>query len=127
MRSTKLVYYITTALVSLMMTYAAISYCIDPNLEAAFDHLGFRAYFRIELAIAKMIGVALLWLPVAAWIREWTYAAFTIVFISAFISHTAMGDPLMARIMPIIFLVLHLASYVSWRILRYTPDTGKPY
>lgn len=125
MRPAKVIYYITTILVSLMMVFAAINYVVDPVLEAAFDHLGFPAYFRIELAVGKVIGVALLWLPVSAWIREWTYAAFFIIFISAFIAHLASGDPVMAVVMPVVFLALLLTSYFTYRVLTYAPAPDK--
>jgi len=36
------------------------------------------------------------------------------VFISAFIAHTASGDPVIARVMPIVFLVLLITSYITY-------------
>jgi hypothetical protein len=121
MKSVKITYWITTTLVSLMMVYSSIVYFTDPNLKVAFTHLGFPGYFRIELAIAKLIGVALLWLPVYGWLKEWAYAGFTIVFISAFVAHAASGDPLVVRLMPMSFLFLLLVSYFSYRFLHYQP------
>ena len=50
--------------------------------------MGFPDYFRIELAIAQLIGAFALILPmVSNRIKEWAYAAFTIVFISATTAH----------------------------------------
>lgn len=119
MLNAKVQYYITTAIVSLMMVFAAIQYFYHPKLAAAFNHLGFPAYFRIELAVGKLIGVALLWLPVPSWIKEWTYGVFSIVFFSAFIAHTVSGDPVIARIVPLFFLSLHLISYYRYRVITY--------
>ena len=101
-----------------MMTYSAIAYLTDPMMDQAFHHLGFPAYFRVELAIAKLIGVILILSPVNARIKEWAYVGFVIVFVSAFIAHTASGDPAIARLMPIIFLALLLTSYVTFQKLR---------
>ncbi|AXY74616.1 DoxX family protein [Paraflavitalea soli] len=121
MRYVKISYWATTALVSLMMVYSSIVYFIDSDLKQAFLHLGLPDYFRIELSIAKLLGVALLLLPVYGWLKEWAYAGFFIVFISAIIAHTASGDPLMVRMMPLIFLFLLLISYFCYRLLHYSP------
>jgi hypothetical protein len=114
MKGTKITYWITTALVALMMTYSAFAYLTDPMLDQAFHHLGFPSYFRVELAIAKLVGVVLLLAPVKTWMKEWAYGGFVIVFVSAFIAHTATGDPVIVRIMPLIFLALHLVSYITY-------------
>ena len=37
-----------------------------PQVAEAFTHLGFPAYFRVELAWAKLLGVVLLLAPVPA-------------------------------------------------------------
>jgi DoxX-like protein len=39
-------------------------------------HLGFPAYFRVELSWAKLLGVVLLLAPVPARLKEWSYAGF---------------------------------------------------
>lgn len=117
MKSTKLVYWISTSLVVLMMTYSGVLYLTDPALDAAFLHLGFPDYFRVELAVAKFLGAAILILPVYSWIKEWAYAGFTIVFISAMLAHGVSGDPGIAVTMPAVFLALHLTSYFSYRAL----------
>ncbi len=114
MKTIKIIYWISTAIVALMMTYSAYAYLTQPAIREAFHHLGFPDYFRIELAVAKLIGVLLLLLPVGTRIKEWTYAGFAITFISAFIAHTASGDPFANRIMPIVILVLLMVSYFTF-------------
>lgn len=118
MKTTKISYWILTAIVALMMYYSAFAYLTTPQMAAAFKHLGYPDYFRIELAIAKLIGATLLLIPVAARVKEWTYAGFIIVFISAFIAHTCSGDPVNYRVMPVIFLVLLVGSYTTYRKLQ---------
>ncbi len=41
-----------------------------------FTHLGFPAYFRVELSWAKLFGVVLLLAPVPGRLKEWAYAGF---------------------------------------------------
>jgi uncharacterized membrane protein YphA (DoxX/SURF4 family) len=114
MKATKITYWITTAIVALMMLYSASAYLTQPAMAAAFKHLGYPDYFRIELAIAKIIGAILLLAPLAPRVKEWAYAGFAITFISAFIAHSASGDPVSYRAMPVIFLVLLIVSYLTY-------------
>ncbi len=119
MKTINITYWITTSILALMMTFSAYSYLTQEAMQQGFQHLGFPGYFRIELALAKLVGVVVLLVPAAANVKEWAYAGFGITFISAFIAHTASGDPVAARIMPILFLALLVVSYVA-RYKRHT-------
>jgi hypothetical protein len=114
MKTIKITYWVTTAIVALMMFYSAYAYLTQAAMQQAFHHLGYPDYFRVELAIGKLIGAILLLAPLSGKIKEWVYAGFTITFISAFIAHTASGDPVNYRMMPVIFLVLLIISYVTY-------------
>src|SRR4051812_26640375 len=103
MKTIKISYWTSTAIVALMMTFSAYSYLTNPTMKQAFVHLGFPDYFRIELAIAKFIGAIVLLAPFHNKLKEWAYAGFTITFISAFIAHSVSGDPVNFRLMPLIF------------------------
>jgi uncharacterized membrane protein YphA (DoxX/SURF4 family) len=120
MKSIKITYWITTAIVALMMTYSTYAYLTQDAMVQAFHHLGYPDYFRVELALAKLAGAILLVLPVAARIKEWAYAGFVITFISAFIAHSASGDPANYRLMPVIFLALVIISYITYHKLKLT-------
>ncbi|MBK1441921.1 DoxX family protein [Parapedobacter sp. ISTM3] len=112
----KLIYWLATGLISLMMLYSGYAYFTDPNINQGFVHLGFPSYFRIQLGVAKIIGVLLLLLPfVPIWLKEWTYVGFGITFISAFIAHVASGDPVSMVMGPLIALVILLVSYAYLR------------
>jgi uncharacterized membrane protein YphA (DoxX/SURF4 family) len=114
MKVIKIIYWVSIIIIALMMSYSAFVYLTKPELKEAFHHVGFPDYFRIELAVAKLIGTLLLLFPVPNRVKEWTYSGFTIVFISAFIAHTASGDPMANRMMPLIFLCLLIVSYMSY-------------
>ena len=113
-KSWKLIYRITTIIVSVMMLFSAYSYLTNADIRQAFTHLGYPDYFRIELAIAKLIGAIVLIAPIKGWIKEWAYAGFAITFVSAFVAHTASGDPMSARISPAIFLGILIISFISY-------------
>src|SRR5690242_8873111 len=85
-------FWIATALFCLQMGFTAYAQLRLPQVAAAFTHLGFPSYFRVELSWAKFFGVALLLAPVPARLKEWAYAGFAIVLGSALIAHVSMGD-----------------------------------
>jgi len=118
MKTTKITYWISTGIVALMMTYSALAYLTQPIMAQAFEHLGYPSHFRVELAVAKIIGVVLLLAPVGQLARQLAYSGFALVFISAFIAHTAAGDPASARIMPLVFLVILAVSFASYNKLQ---------
>jgi len=121
MKANKITYWITTVIVAVMMMYSCYAYLTQPAIKQAFQHLGFPDYLRVELAIAKLIAAAVLLAPVAARIKEWAYAGLGITFISAFIAHTASGDPVNYRVMPLIFLAILVISYITYHKLKSNP------
>jgi hypothetical protein len=118
MRTIKITYWTATAIVALMMIYSAYAYLTNPLVKLAFVHLGYPSHFRVELAIAKVIGAVVLVVPAATRIKDWAYAGFGITFISALIAHSAAGDPAFARAMPVIFLGLLILSYWSYNKMQ---------
>jgi len=114
MKAIKITYWATTVIVAIMMVYSAYAYLTQDAMLQAFRHLGYPDYFRVELAYGKLIGAILLVAPVSARIKEWVYAGFIITFVSAFIAHSASGDPVNYRVMPLIFLALLITSYLTY-------------
>lgn len=110
----RVIYWGSTGLISAMMLMSAYMY-FTPEFVSNFEKMGFPNFFRIELAIAKLIGVAVLLAPGLDRLRDWAYAGFTITFVSAFILHVTAGDPIGAKLMPLIALGMLLVSYVSFR------------
>ena len=86
-------FWISTALFALQMGFTAYAQLRLPQVAEVFAHLGFPAYFRIELSWAKLAGLAALLVPmVPARLKEWAYAGFAITLVSALIAHLAVGD-----------------------------------
>jgi len=116
MRKDKIIFWITTGIVSVMMSFSAFNYLTNEVMKGAFVHLGFPSYFRIELAIAKISGAIVLILPlIPSRLKEFAYTGFAITYISAFIAHFASGDPVSAALMPVVFLVILIVSYIYFR------------
>ena len=119
-------FWIATALFCLQMTFTAYAQLRLPEVGDAFTRLGFPSYFRVELSLAKLLGVALLLAPVAARLKEWAYAGFAITLASALIAHLAVGDGPEAWSWAAVTGVLWGVSYFLWRRMQGTPASTLP-
>jgi hypothetical protein len=95
------------------MLFAAFQYLTSPKMAAVFTHLGFPQYFRVELAVAKVLGVAALLIPGALLLKEWAYVGFSITLISAFIAHICSKDGPKEFMAPVIFGIVLAVSYFT--------------
>ena len=115
MKTTKAIYWTTTALIFL---FEGVLVALTSNTQLAIDgihHLGYPDYFRVLLAVFKVTGTLVLIIPAFQnRFKEWAYAGFGIVFISAAVSHTAVDGFSGQTIMPIIAFGLLVASYVTY-------------
>lgn len=117
-----IVYWIVTALFCLHMGFTAIAQLTLPQVAEAFTHLGFPAYFRVELSWAKLIGVVLLLAPVPPRLKEWAYAGFAINIVSALIAHLSVGDGPEAWGFAVVSGVFWSLSYFLWRRRQVMPS-----
>jgi len=115
-------YWIVTALLCLQLSFTAYAQLSLPQVAEAFTHLGFPAYFRVELSWAKFLGVVLLLAPVPARLKEWAYAGFAITLGSALIAHVSVGDGPEAWGWAAGTGVLWVLSYVLWRRQASVPS-----
>lgn len=114
-------FWLATALFCLQMGFTAYAQLRLPQVADAFHHLGFPDYFRVQLSLAKLLGIALLVLPVPARLKEWAYAGFAFDLASALIAHFAVGDGPQAWSFAVGTGVLWALSYSFWR--RLTPSS----
>jgi hypothetical protein len=119
-----IVYWIVTAVFCLQMSFTAYAGLRLPQVLAAFTHLGFPSYFRVELSWAKLLGVALLLAPVPARLKEWVYAGFAIDLFSAIIAHLSVGEGPEAWGWAAAAGMLWGLSYVFWRRLQAAPASA---
>ena len=85
-------YWVATSLLALQMGFTAYAQLRLPQVAEAFTHLGFPAYFRVELSWLKLAGILVLLLPAPDRLKEWAYAGFAITLFSALVAHLAVGD-----------------------------------
>lgn len=113
--NSKYLYWGATLLVAVFMLFSGVMYFVSDAPAATFERLGFPDYFRIQLGIAKLVGGLALVVPLPRWMKEWTYAGFTIDFVSALVAHVVVGDPVSSMVMPVVSLVLLWTSYGAYR------------
>src|SRR6266404_3970715 len=115
------IYWTTTAIICAVMAWSAINFTFNdrfPYPEGAFAHLGLPTYFKIELTIAKVLGVLALLIPrIPRTLKEFAYFGFALTLISASIAHFSVGDAsrppfyVFSVIDPLIFLGVLAVSY----------------
>ena len=118
-------YWIGTALFCLQMAFTAYGQLRMPQVAAAFTHLGFPAYFRVDLGWAKLLGLALLVTPVPARLKEWIYAGFAFELGAAIVAHLSVGDGVAAWGWAAATGVLWALSYLCWRRLQAAAAGGR--
>lgn len=108
-------YWAATTLFCLQIGFTAFAQLKLPQVADAFVHLGFPAYFRVELSWAKFAGIAVLLAPAPPRLKEWAYAGFAITLVSALIAHFSVGDGPQAWGWAAGTFVLWALSYGLWR------------
>jgi DoxX-like family len=116
-------YWITASLFALQMGFTAYAQLRIPQVAEAFTHLGFPAYFRVELSWLKLAGILVLLLPAPARLKEWAYAGFAITLLSALIAHFAVGDEVSQWSWAAGTAVLWALSYFFFR--KLSPGDGR--
>jgi hypothetical protein len=118
----RLIYRTATGLVLAVMVFSIINFIFNDHFpfpsgpEGAFVHLGFPAYFKVELTVAKILGVLALVIPAVPFkVKEFAYFGFAITLVSASIAHFGRGDARLSVLFvidPLVFLALLAVSYV---------------
>lgn len=118
MKNLRIIYWVSTILFSAFMLMSAYSYLTVPDMKGAFAGLGFTEdFFRIELALAKLLGALALLIPFAPkWLKNFAYAGFVINIISAIIAHVAKDYH--SYTMLVYSVVTLAASYYSFTKLE---------
>ncbi len=115
-RVANIAWWTITTLFCLEMIFTAY-YEMLPQGAQAFARLGFANLdFRLELSLAKLLGAAVLLVPmVPQRVKEWAYAGFAINLVSAMIAHASIADRRLAFVPSTLTAVLWALSYFFWR------------
>jgi DoxX-like family len=112
MRRKTIAYWIATVFVAFIMAVSGgLALSHTPRFMTALAHLGYPVYFSNLLGVGKLVGVGVLLAPRLGRFKEWAYAAFGIVVLSACYSHLLSGDGVMA-LEPLVTGAALVISYV---------------
>tara|TARA_R100001460_G_scaffold13965_1_gene31390 strand:- start:70 stop:495 length:426 start_codon:yes stop_codon:yes gene_type:complete len=111
MKRDKIIYYVTTGLLTILMLYSVSMYFFNHDAVAAmFTNFGYPTYIIYPYAVIKLLGLIALWMPGFKLVKEWAYAGFFFAFILAFFAHYMIGDGEQSG--AVLALILLVVSYI---------------
>ncbi len=114
-KSTKVLYWLSTSLIFLFEGVMTAFFGTSQMAVDGMAHLGYPAYFGIMLVAFKVVGALALIVPaVKQPYKEWAYAGFGIVFISAAVSNWAVDGFNGTVVMALVFLGILAVSRATY-------------
>lgn len=111
MKKNKIIYWIATGLLSVLMIMSASMYVFNNEMVSeTFQKLGFPTWIIYPLATAKLLGVIAIITKKSQMLKEWAYAGFLYNFLLATYSHISINDGEFAP--ALVALLLLVVSYV---------------
>lgn len=109
----KFIYWISTALISLMLLWSAYTYFFTQSVIEGVKELGFPNFFRIQLAVLKLLAVFVLVVPAfSLQMKEWAYAGVGLFFLTALVAHVVHRDSWGISLFLIVLIVLLAVSNI---------------
>ena len=111
MKRNKIIYYVATGLLSLLLLFSAGMYIFNHEMVAEmFTGFGYPTYIIYPYAIAKLLAILALWVPSFDKLKEWAYAGLFFAFILAFFAHIMISDG--EQMGALIAMLLLVVSYI---------------
>ncbi|MEG1025669.1 MAG: DoxX family protein [Flavobacterium sp.] len=115
----KTIYWLTTALISAYLVLSSYSYLFSKSTIEGIKALGFPNFFRIELAVLKIIAVLILLIPaLPLQAKEWAYAGVALFLLTAIIAHIAHKDNIWITVINLVLIGLLAVSYYTMHKLK---------
>ncbi|NIJ53893.1 DoxX family protein [Dyadobacter arcticus] len=112
MKKTKIIYWILTGLLSVMLGIGSVYDAISaPEAVEHVTRIGYPTYLVPFLGVMKILGIIAILIPGYPRIKEWAYAGLAYDMFGALYSHVAFGDGVQMWGGLIVGLVLLGASY----------------
>lgn len=111
MKRGRIIYYIATGLLTLLMLFSVSMYLFKhDDVSDMFKEFGYPTYIIYPYASAKLLGLFAIWNPKFRIIKEWAYAGFFFAFILAFFAHYMIDDG--GQITALVAILLLITSYI---------------
>lgn len=108
----KIIYWTTTVLLAVFMTTGGVVQIVQPdwNIEP-LRHLSYPLFFFCILGSWKILASIAILLPGSPLLKEWAYAGLFFAMTGAFITHLALGDPVVESVSPLVFTLFIVLSW----------------
>lgn len=111
MKKNKIIYWLATGLLSLMLLLSAGMYVFSHDVvHEEFVKLGFPVYIIYPLAFLKVSAVGVILFSKRDKLKEWAYAGLLFDFVLAFFAHFMIADG--EQVGAIIAIILLFVSYL---------------
>ncbi|TPN82988.1 DoxX family protein [Aquimarina algicola] len=116
----KIIYWLSTSTIAMFLLFSSYTYICSKNTIDGIRALGFPDFFRVELAVLKVIGAILIVLPfISLRIKEWAYAGIGLFLITALVAHVSHKDSIFISILLLILLgVLALSNIYMHKLFK---------
>jgi uncharacterized membrane protein YphA (DoxX/SURF4 family) len=119
MKATKIIYWIFTILLVVLMLFSAIaSLRTNPNGIAMMKQLGYPYNVLTLLSVAKILGVIAILVPGFPRLKEWAYAGFTFDLIGAIFASLTAGFSIGDTAFIFVGLIIVFGSYIFYHRLK---------
>ncbi|SFJ52893.1 DoxX family protein [Olleya namhaensis] len=109
----KVIYWSSTAILSAFLFLSSYSYLFSKSTIQGIKNLGFPDFFRVELAVLKLIAAIVLLIPFASLqLKEWTYAGVGLFLITALVAHIKHKDSIFIMLLLLILLAILIISNI---------------
>lgn len=107
-----------------MLTAATAIFLRKPFIHEAITRLGYPAYFPYFLGAAKLVGAALILLPVAPMFKQFAFAGVAFELLAATVSYGVVDRKPTEWLKPLALLVLVATAYFLWKAQSGLPTWG---
>jgi len=117
MKTQKIIYWIATVLLCLLMLYSAGMYLSKTEvMQSIYEQLGYPSYLVLPMAFAKLLAITMILWRKSAWLTEWAYAGLFFDMVLAFFAHYMVKDG--GTLFPLLGLIFLLVSYFFGKVVR---------
>lgn len=117
MKALQVIYWIATAILSLLFLYSGLMYLTDTAvIEGNYQDFEYPSYLVIPTALARIIAIGFILFRKPKWVMEWAYAGLFFDMVLASVAHHQADDPDVT--LPLMGIVILLISYFFGKTVR---------
>lgn len=113
----KVLYWISTGILTAIMLFSVYNYFFNHQIIAGFfEGYNYPTYLVYPLAIAKLLGLIAIWGNFSRFLKEWAYAGFFFNTSLALLAHLMAQDS--GYLFSLLALICVLISYFTAKQIR---------